>query len=151
MMPGRTDRTERVVGLFGDDRIDRGDDCTGGPQRRCPRSGGKDRVGVDADVAGTRNRPQHTLNVPSRVNAQQVVDARFWRLPPLQPSKFWPAQRSEYGTQPRRRFRMVPAGVVFETGGVGIEAACQRDSSQQYGPARAARVETSGDNHTQPA
>ena len=59
-------------------------------------------AGVGTSTAGFVGIVPDTLNVPSRVNAQQIINARFWCLPPLQPSKLRRAQRGEHGTQARR-------------------------------------------------
>ena len=128
MMPRRAHRAEGVIGNTGHDRIDRGDDRAGGAQGRLSRGRRQDRIGIDADMAGSRNGVQHALDMVARVNTNEIVECCFRRLAALQPGKFRALERIEHGLQPRRRFRMVPTGIVFETGRMRIEQRRHRET-----------------------
>jgi hypothetical protein len=127
MMTGRPNGAERIVGLFGDNRIDRGDDCAGGAQCRRTRSRRHHRVGIDPDMAGSGDRAEDALDMPTRMNPSEILEPGFRRLAPLQSRKVRSVERRQHGAQPRRRFRMVPAGVVLETGWMSVQKCGHRE------------------------
>ena len=130
MMARWADRAKRVVGLVCHDRIDRGDDCAGGAQRRFSRCWGQHRIGIDCDMAGLRDRGENPLDVPPRVDPQQILARCFRRFAALQPGEFRIVERRQHRPQPGRRFRVMSAGVMVETGGVGIKEVVIGESSQ---------------------
>ena len=72
-------------------------------------------------MAGFGDRAENTLDVPPRVDTQQIFTDCFRRFAALQPGEFRIVERRQHRSQPGRRFRVVPAGVVVETGWVGIK------------------------------
>ena len=126
MMARRPDRAKRIVGLFCHDRIDRGDDCAGGAQRRFSRCWGQHRIGIDCDMADLWDRAENPVDVPPGVDTQQILAGCFRRFAALQPGEFRIVERRQHRPQPGRRFRVVPAGVMVETGWVGIKKSRHR-------------------------
>ncbi len=121
MMARRADSAERVVGVFCDDRIDRGDDRAGSAQRRFSRCWGQHRVGIDPDMAGFGDGAENTLDVPPRMDTRQILARSLRRFAALQAGKFRIVERRQDRPQPGRRFGVMPARVVVEAGWVGIK------------------------------
>ena len=130
MMAGRAHRAEGVVGLAGDDGVDRGGHRAGRAQRRLARGRRQHRVGVDRDMARFRDGGEQALDMAARMDPQQVVDRRLRRLAPLEAGELRRRQRRQHRAQPRRRFRVMAAGIVIEAGLVGIEQGRHRSPSQ---------------------
>src|SRR5882724_12007093 len=74
MMPRRAYRTEGIVGSTGHDRINRGDNCSGGAQGRLARGRRQDRVSIDPDMPRSRNGAQHALDMLARVNTDEIIE-----------------------------------------------------------------------------
>jgi hypothetical protein len=121
MMARGPDRAKRIVSLVCEDRINRGDDRAGGAQRGFSRCSRQHRIGIDRDMAGFWDRAENPVDMPPGVDTQQILAGCFRRLAALQPGEFRIVERLQHRPQPGRRFRVVPAGVMVETGWVGIK------------------------------
>ncbi len=84
-------------------------------------------------MAGFGHRSQNALDVPARVDPQQIVERGFRRFAALQPGEFRIVERRQHRPQPGRRFRVMSARVVVETGRVGIKE-CRHRRILSAGP-----------------
>ena len=77
-------------------------------------------------MAGFGDRGDDALDVPAGMDTHQILARCFRRFAALQRGEFRIIERRQHRLQPGRRFRVMPAGVVVETGWVGIQKRCHR-------------------------
>ncbi len=121
MVARRAHRTEGVARLARHDRIDGGADGTGGAQRRLARARRNDGIRVQPGMAAGRDGGEDGVDIAARMDTGDIVERGARRLAAIEPGEFRRRQRRENGAQALRRFGVIAAGIVVETGGMAVE------------------------------
>src|SRR6185437_2728188 len=126
-------RAERPAGFAGDHGVGGRARGTGGAQRGFQRTGRHHGVGIQLHLALRRRTREDVVHVFGAVDVLELFTGRARRFRALDRRKPWIIQSLQHCAQPSRGFGVTDAGIVFETGGMGVEAHAGPDASAVRG------------------